>query len=71
MSDVMGAKAISLVQRGGITEAQGRIFRAQGQGDTYTVTFTGAKALCTCEAGKHDRPCYHVRAARLFMAEER
>lgn len=72
MSDIVGAKAISLVQRGGITEnTYARVFEAQGsKGDTYTVVL-GAGAHCNCPAGREGRRCYHVAAARLLVAKER
>jgi uncharacterized Zn finger protein len=72
MSDIVGGKAISLVQRGGIVEDEyARVFYAQGSGGSrYTVVVTSRSATCTCEAGRNGRRCYHAAAAHLFMAKQ-
>lgn len=76
MSDIVGAKAIALVQRGGIVEAKSaRTFIAEGSaGARYEVTF-GTRDIravprysCTCPASGR---CYHGDAAALLMAKER
>jgi uncharacterized Zn finger protein len=73
VSDIQGARAIGLVDRGAIRElTHARTFEVDGsQGDTHVVTITARFTKCTCEAGRHDRLCYHVRAARLLLAKER
>lgn len=76
MSDIVGGKAISLVQRGGIEEVKHvRVFRVPERG--YTIVF-GVKPTdafpryqCTCAAGLAGRRCYHGEAAALLMAKER
>jgi uncharacterized Zn finger protein len=73
VSDIVGAKAISLVTNGGITEnTYARVFEAQGsKGNAYTVVlFTAGDSHCTCPAGREGRRCYHVAAARLLVAKE-
>ncbi len=73
MSDRVGAKAISLLGRGGITEYRGaRVFEAQpsAPGQTpYVVTLYAGTARCTCEAGQRGRRCYHAEAARLYARD--
>lgn len=73
MSDIVGAKGISLHQRGGVRElTHARVFEADGSnGVTYTVVLTARRALCTCMAGSEGRRCYHVVAARLRAAADR
>jgi len=79
MSDVLGAKAISLLENDGITELPAhlngdsdRVFRARGsRGDVYTVVVGAGRDFCSCHAGRRGARCYHARAARLFMARER
>lgn len=73
MSDIQGAKAISLVARGGVREIEHvRVFDVDGSSGTpYRVTVTADGATCTCEAGRHGRQCYHVRAVRLVMLKQR
>lgn len=75
MSDIVGAKAISLVQRGGVVERPGRrVFEAEGSnGATHIVVLGVGRrgASCTCAAGQAGRRCYHVAAARLLVAKER
>lgn len=76
MSSIMNAKAISLVTSGGIEERpKARTFRAKGSGGrTYVVTIDwteeGRVTSCTCEAGHHERQCYHVKAAVLLIGRE-
>ncbi|MCA1571177.1 MAG: SWIM zinc finger domain-containing protein [Chloroflexi bacterium] len=67
VSDIQGGKAISLVNRGGITQDKtARVYRAEGSGgNLYTVVLGRDGAECSCPAGQHGTPCYHVRAARL------
>jgi uncharacterized Zn finger protein len=74
MSDIVGAKAISLVTNGGIEEKPARVFEAQGStGTTYVVVLGAGRhdGSCTCPAGREGRRCYHVAAARLLVAKER
>lgn len=73
MSDIQGAKAISTVVNGGVTElSAGRVFRVRGSEDqSYTVVIAGGHSSCDCAAGLHNRRCYHVRAARPKMANQR
>jgi hypothetical protein len=48
------------------------VFRAEGsQGDVYTVIVGAGRDVCSCPAGLARRPCYHARAAHLFMARKR
>lgn len=75
MSDIVGAKAISLVSRGGIAERpHARVFTAAGRGGSYTVVVGHLKVgsvpryECSCPASGR---CYHGEAALLFMAKER
>jgi uncharacterized Zn finger protein len=74
VSDIVGAKAISLVTNGGITEnTYARIFEARGStGATYVVVLGAGESgtSCTCPAGREGRRCYHVAAARLLVAKE-
>jgi uncharacterized Zn finger protein len=74
VSDIVGAKAISLVMNGGIAEnTYARVFEAQGsKGNAYTVVLSAGDhhPVCTCPAGREGRRCYHVAAARLLLAKE-
>lgn len=55
-----------------------RHYEVQGShGDWYTVRFFAVNgrrlASCSCPAGQHDRPCYHIAAAlphHLVMAAQ-
>jgi uncharacterized Zn finger protein len=79
VSDIVGAKAIALIQRGGVEERSGaRVFNARGSGgQTYVVVIgahrlgEGPRDLCTCPAGMAGRRCYHVAGARLLALRER
>lgn len=78
MASIMGAKAISLVQRGGVEERpHARVFRVESStpGTKHTVVVSGGEPLadptCTCIAGEMGKACYHVAAVRLVMARER
>ncbi len=73
MSDIVGSKAISLLHSGAITEAgAARVFKVPASdGGTHTVVITNGVCYCTCEAGRDNRSCYHVRAVELWLARER
>jgi hypothetical protein len=78
MSDQQGAKAISAVTAGDVTEcAWSRSFVVKGStGTPYVVslvTLPGIRSplgTCTCKAGATGTPCWHVRAARLMVTRE-
>ncbi len=72
MSDIVGSKAISLLHSGAITEVGAGVFTVPAfDGDTHTVELGAGVCYCTCEAGRHNRSCYHVRAVELWLARER
>lgn len=74
MSDRAGSRAISAVTNGDVVEASwSRSWVVKGStGTPYLVTLVllpgeiATRGVCTCEAGRHDRPCWHVKAARLL-----
>lgn len=73
MSDIVGGKAIALVQAGGIEEVKhARTFKVKG--GQYHVTFglkpTGSVPRYSCDCPATGR-CYHGEAASLVMAKER
>jgi uncharacterized Zn finger protein len=75
MSSILGAKAISLVQAGQVSErGHARVFNVKD----YVVVI-GARPLehsaprdvCTCQAGQRGVRCSHIAAVKLQMARER
>ncbi len=72
MSDIQGAKAISMVEDGRIVEdCVSRVFSAKGGRYTVVVRRYGLRDICNCEAGRQGNECYHVLAAHLLMAQQR
>jgi hypothetical protein len=78
MSDAAGAQAISAVTSGDVVELpNARTFgvRSMDGERVYLVTLAvvaGTETLggtCTCEAGRHGRRCWHVRAAHLMARQ--
>jgi hypothetical protein len=62
------AKAVELVELGGIVPVRGRrIYRATSTDGTRTY-LTAVTGQCNCPAGLHGHACYHVTAARLLAA---
>lgn len=73
MSGIVGAKAISLVTRGGVHETDERgVYTVEGSepGKRYVVTL-GADESCTCRAGECGRRCYHLAAAKIYSGRKR
>lgn len=83
MSDAAGAQAISAVSSGDVRELpNARVFRVKGStGDVYTVVLyvrpigaaltEAGQHMCTCTAGRHNRRCWHTRAAELMARAQR
>lgn len=72
MSSILGARAISMVMNGQVTERpHARVFLVKD----YTVVIGGTTTIgqdvCTCQAGQRGVSCSHVRAAHLLIARER
>ncbi|WP_018639917.1 DUF6011 domain-containing protein [Parafrankia elaeagni] len=59
--------ALELLELGGLAPLRGRrVWLTVGHhGTTYRTASTGQ---CTCMAGIHGKPCYHVAAVRLIAA---
>ncbi|HZR50076.1 MAG TPA: DUF6011 domain-containing protein [Streptosporangiaceae bacterium] len=60
-------KAAELIADGGLvpTSRPGVYRASSSSGD---VTYLVHSAMCTCPAGMHERPCYHVAAVRVLNA---
>jgi uncharacterized Zn finger protein len=57
--------AATLIAEGGVRPIRGtREFRVTGRNGVYRTSATG----CTCPAGKNNRDCYHLVAAKLLTA---
>lgn len=74
MASIQGAKAIQVVLDGRIEERpHARVFNIESGENVYTVVLyaRGYEHVCTCEAGRRGRDCYHVAAAKLLIGRER
>lgn len=72
MSGIVGARAISLVERGGIEEwVHPRVFFTRGlSGDKeYMVVVTAGRTICNCPAGNRGVDCYHALAAKMLCRD--
>lgn len=58
-------RALTLIGEGKVRPVRGtRSFTVAGASGTYTASAVS----CTCPAGRHQRDCYHLVAAKLLTA---
>jgi Family of unknown function (DUF6011)/SWIM zinc finger len=62
------AKAIELIEDGALVHWTRNLFLAVSTDGTVAYEVDAAAGSCTCPAGVHGRPCYHVLAARIVLA---
>lgn len=57
------AKIDAAIAAGNVEEIPSRSYTVKSGANTYDVTLHPDRHRCTCEAGRNDRLCWHVRAA--------
>lgn len=60
------AKAIELIEDGGIVQIRPTVFRTVSTDGTET--YLSHPTNCTCPAGRNGRTCYHSIAAQIMLA---
>jgi len=62
------AKVIELLTDGGVQRVDRTTYLAVASNGVDRYEVSTAHASCTCRAGQHGRPCYHLAAAQLSAA---
>ena len=62
-------KAQALIDSDSIAEVDARVFVAASSKPHAVVLFGNGATSCTCTAGQHNVPCFHLLAARRLAGE--